>query len=44
MSWLPLGLTISALDIFPSFSIRILTVQTNDFDWSKTEVGWSHWL
>ena len=44
MSGLPLDFTISALEIFPSFSIRIFTVQTNDFDWSKIDVGWSHWL
>lgn len=44
MSGLPLDFTISALEIFPSFSIRILTVQTNDFAWSKMDVGWSHWL
>ena len=44
MSGFPLDLTISAFEIFPSFSIRIFTVQTNDFDWSKIEVGWSHWL
>jgi hypothetical protein len=44
MSGFPLDLTISALEIFPSFSIRTLTVQTKDLAWSKIDVGWSHWL
>lgn len=44
MSGFPLDLTISAFEIVPSLSIRILTVQTKDFACPKIEVGWSHWL
>lgn len=44
MTGLPLDFTISALETRPSFSMRIFTVQTKVFDWSKIEVGWSHWL
>lgn len=44
MSGFPEPFTIFAEEIVPSFSMRIRTVVTNDFDWSKIEVGCSHWL